>query len=638
MTGTTSLHLAGGEGELNKELLEFDLRQECLPKSVGGLWDENDDSQKWMKGREEREKTLARRMFPRGVPEEKSGDPVTETVQSKEKALQALEEAINLMADEEKKDYLEAKRVVPHLVLKESNPIWFIRCEKWNTWAAARRVTFYWKKRKEYFGARAHLPMNQSGEGALSKEDVALLSTGYICLLPRDAKGRDVVCHDASRKPPGMLERRCRVLFYMGNMLAENKKNQTEGSRFLVILSKISLDGGFSKTMEIAKAVLPSINFDVHIVHVPGETSKTTFMEKFVPPMLQILGSFLEEKTVIHANETKSALLERLESYDFERSGLPVTVGGKWTYDQFYYWQEARIRMEWDLPLSAAQRKLVFEGDKYSCRGLSQLNDEEKTERKRRLNLLHSRRKREKEKVEIEVLKSQVSRLEDEKHEASIERERLQKLLEDAYSMVGLSLHQQESKAEESATRGTVANEAYSGTALNPRVPSPPSSYDFGNSSMRNVYSMQQGDINSQARAYDATGAHHGNSPQMASMNPQSPDTIRLQQIILSGNLQQHQQRMQRQQLQGMADGRHMQNGMAPSNLGYFGAQAPAPGFASGTGFASTNMFTSHLTPFQHQQQQQYMEHERQSRHPSHSDAPYAMRLDPNQSIKRQRY
>jgi len=474
--------------------------------------------------------------------------------------------------------------------------------------------------------------MNQSGEGALSKEDVALLSTGYICLLPRDAKGRDVVCHDASRKPPGMIEQRLRVLFYMGNMLADNKKNQTEGSRFLVVLSKISLDGGFSKTMEIAKEVLPSINFDVHIVHIPGETNKTTFMEKFVPRMLQILGSFLEGKTVIHANESKSALLERLESYDFDRSGLPVTVGGKWTYDQFYYWQEARIRMEWDLPLSSAQRKLVFEGDKYSCRGLSQLNEEERTERKRRLNLLHSRRKREKEKVEIEVLKSQVSRLEDEKREAGIEGERLQKLLEDACSVVGQSMRQQQaSLGESSSIRDIIRNDAYNGVAPNPSVPSPRSSYDFRDDEMGNVYSMQQRDRAAQARVFNVMGTHRRNSPQMTAVNPQSPDTVRMQQIILAGNFQQQHQRTN-------LHGGQMQNAMGAPSLDYFAAQGPAPGFASVPGFASNNPHLSQNGPMHQPQHQQYMEQEHRRRQSSYSSSPYSMRLDPNQSIKRQRY
>ena len=648
------MHVASVEGGLSKELLEFHLRQECIPKSVGGLWDENYDFQTWIKGREEKEMNLMRKMFPLGLPKEESEDPVTETVQNKEKALRALEEAINLMEDDEKKDYLEAKRVVPNLILTESNPLWFIRCEKWNTWAAARRVAFYWKKRKEYFGSRAHLPMNQSGEGALSKDDVALLSTGYICLLPRDAKGRDVICHDASRKPPGMIERRLRVLFYMGNILAENKKNQTEGSRFLVVLSKISLDGGFTKTMEIAKEVLPSINFDVHIVHVPGQTSKTTFVEKFVPRMLQILGSFLEDKTVIHANETKSALLERLESYDFERYGLPVTVGGKWTYDQFYYWQEARIRMEWDLPLSAAQRKLVFEGDKYTCRGMSQLDDDEKIERKRRLNLLHSRRKREKEKVEVEVLKSQVSRLEDEKHEANIERERLQKLLADAYDVLGHSMHRQQSGlgGESASMSVVVANEFHSDTDPSPRVPNHPSSYDARNDAMGICYSTHQADVRAaQARFYNAMGAHHGRSMSpMTAMNPQSPEADRMQQVISTRNwqqqLQQQQQQQQQQQLQQQRQQlyrQQIQNVMAAPNLDYFVAQGPVLGVATGTSFASNHLYTSQTNTTQQQQQQQQQQYEcmrqqRESQLLSYSDDPYSMRLDPNESIKRRRY
>ena len=487
----------GDKDELQKELLSFDLSPSCLPKCVGGHWDKKIDMLAWLGHRTSRESKIARRLFPEGIPDEDPNEPVPETAQSIEKALEALEEAINLMSDDDKADYLEAKRVVPYLVQKESNPLWFIRCEKWNTWAAARRVALYWKKRVEYFGKRAHLPLNQSGEGALSKEDVALLSTGYCCLLPRDSRGRDVICHDATRKPPGMVERRMRVLFYIGGMLAENRKNQTEGSRLLMILSKISLDGGISKTMELAKEILPSLTYDVHIIHVPGESSKTTFIDKLVPSMLKILGSFLEQKTKIYANESKASLLEHLEAADFNRAGIPSTVGGTWTYDQFYYWQEARIRMEWDLPLSAAQRKLVFEGDKYTCRGLSELNEEEKVERKRRLNLLHSRRKREKEKVEIEVLKSQVARLEDRKHEAEMENDRLQKLLNRAQILVGGSTHWRQ------------AQQLFASREAAPGI------FSRGGVAMHNL-----------------TGA----LPLLDTMNPQSPDTAHFTSFTAPGS------------------------------------------------------------------------------------------------------
>ena len=628
MTGTTQVHLADKTGELRNELLEFDLRQECLPKSVGGNWDEIQDVQKWISERELREKNLAQRIFPKGFPSEKKcTEPVvSETSHSKEKALQAVEDAINMMADEEKADYLEAKSKVPHLVMKESNPLWFVRCEKWNTWAAARRVAFYWRKRKEIFGERAHLPMNQSGEGALSKEDVALLSTGYVCLLPRDSQGRDVVCHDASRKPPGMLERRLRVLFYIGNMLAENRKNQTEGSRFVVILSKISLDGGFSKTLEIAQEVLPSRNYDVHIVHVPGDSNKKTFMEKFVPPMLKILGSFLEGNTKVHVKETKSALLEELESLDFERSGLPSAIGGTWTYDQFYYWQEARIRMEWDLPLSTAQRKLVFEGDKYICRGLSELTDEEKVERKRRLNLLHSRRKREKEKVEVEVLKSQVSRLEDDKHEAETEGVRLQNLLNEAYALIGKAQCQQSSVLTESfSQRGSIGSGSYSGASVNRTVPSPVN-YEKGIKAKRNAQTSET-----------TSGVYYRSPPSTAAMNPQSPDAVRVQQMLLAGAA--HHPQMQNMGVQ------HVPCLSGPS-LGYLQSTAPAPGFASGAPFVSDSRFVPSMTTFNNNHQYQYMQaaarstaddRNQISSHPMDTTS-YAMRLDPNQAVKRQRY
>ncbi len=64
-----------------------------------------------------------------------------------------LSEALKTIHDKEKTAYLEAVRRVPNLVENESNPIRFLRCDRYDPWAAARRLTTYWKLRLEGWGA-----------------------------------------------------------------------------------------------------------------------------------------------------------------------------------------------------------------------------------------------------------------------------------------------------------------------------------------------------------------------------------------------------------------------------------------------------------------------------------------------------
>lgn len=67
---------------------------------------------------------------------------------------------------------------------------------------------------------------------------------------------------------------------------------------------------------------------------------------------------------------------------------------------------------------------------------LDQMTEEERLERKRRLNVIHSRRKRERERIEVEVLNEQCS----EEHERAIhlqrENEKLVSLLAKAKSLL----------------------------------------------------------------------------------------------------------------------------------------------------------------------------------------------------------
>jgi hypothetical protein len=93
--------------------------------------------------------------------------------------------------------------------------------------AAARRLANYWKKRKEIFQERAYLPINLSGNGALTADDVKVLKMGYMVNLPRDLKGRTVVFIDMSKKNPETTPS-SRTTLFVGQCLMENVKSRTD--------------------------------------------------------------------------------------------------------------------------------------------------------------------------------------------------------------------------------------------------------------------------------------------------------------------------------------------------------------------------------------------------------------------------
>lgn len=106
----------------------------------------------------------------------------------------AMNEAIDGIPESEKADYLQAREFAPNLIDTESPPADFLRCEHYNSTAAAIHLVSYWRQRKTIFGATlAFLPLRL--DGAL-RDDVDFLEQGYLLPLPADSHGRPVVLVD----------------------------------------------------------------------------------------------------------------------------------------------------------------------------------------------------------------------------------------------------------------------------------------------------------------------------------------------------------------------------------------------------------------------------------------------------------
>jgi hypothetical protein len=113
-------------------------------------------------------------------------------------SLDHLEQAISSLSISGKAALLEARKRVPYLAEKEAPPMRFLRFEHYNVRAAASRLAAYWRIRKDIFGERSLLPINQTGEGTLSFDDGLALKASPLLLLPNEASGTTVVCYGSS--------------------------------------------------------------------------------------------------------------------------------------------------------------------------------------------------------------------------------------------------------------------------------------------------------------------------------------------------------------------------------------------------------------------------------------------------------
>lgn len=355
-------------------------------------------------------------------------DGFVETNEVMNKGLSEMGDAISMLPYDEKEALLEIRENIPELAAKEAPPLRYLRFENYNTWAAAQRLATYWKVRKQVFGERWQLPMDSTGEGTLTRDEVVLFSSGYLAILPYDKRGRSVVCYDPSRRSEHSLEMRNRVGFYLWSVVAENPISQQEGAKCLIVQRTTKSDPDAQKAMFVVFESLPIRYESVHIMNCPYDFEKTTFLESLVPIMLRCLG-VVAKRCTVHVASTKEELVEKLSKFDILPEGIPECLGGSWSYDLFSHWIELRTRYEWNLPWSGEKMPFLPHIPAFTAKPRSKLTDAEKVERERRLNVMNSRRKRVRVKVEAGVLSEQVTQLKKQNLKLQMESKRLEECL-----------------------------------------------------------------------------------------------------------------------------------------------------------------------------------------------------------------
>ena len=125
---------------------------------------------------------------------------------------------------EKKTAYNEAKRLCPDVVQIESKPLRFLLYNGFDIWKSAEQIIHYWEFRRETFGPdRAFRPLHITGNGALTPQDVAYLSSGFISVTPPNCRdGLPLFCYVPAREPKEEdYDAHCRCHFYFIQLLLE---------------------------------------------------------------------------------------------------------------------------------------------------------------------------------------------------------------------------------------------------------------------------------------------------------------------------------------------------------------------------------------------------------------------------------
>jgi hypothetical protein len=275
---------------------------------------------------------------------------------SSPEAREQLEEALDLIPDEEKAAYLEAIETAPQVIEDESNPAWFIRHERCNFWAAASRLVTYWKERKALFGDRAFRPLKLlTGEGALNEADITVLRLRWLVMLPKDGVGRSVLYFakaiiTSEENSELIFESKCRVSFFWLSILSENIASQTDGFVFIIRGSPTNGDvpvtngGGWNEGLRGAKSffglirnAMPARMKTVHFTCSLPKAGRKVFLKLVYGIVIKRHGKFFEDVGVMHVGESEH-MCDKLQAHCLKPEGLPETLGGMLKFEALVQW------------------------------------------------------------------------------------------------------------------------------------------------------------------------------------------------------------------------------------------------------------------------------------------------------------
>lgn len=374
------------------------------------------------------------------------GEGLPETPEFMQQAKEQLHQVLESMPAEGKKAYDEAMTRAPHLVDLESNVERFLRFDKFNPKAAAKRIADYWEARLDLFGPeRTYLPMMLSGQGAMSEDDVEVLKSGHIMVLPDDMLGRPVVLHDTSRLCTAQLmdpDKRLRCMFYVYSVLSQRDGAQETGYNALTLLSDKTRLSSFNTTMSWKAMTLFSIRKVIPLTMVSSQHVMLSTRPAIKSIVVWTKKAFNKPEVdrpknlVFHGFKPLDALHVDLRKEGFHLEGLPkVSLGGLFTFGCFRRWIDERIRHEQQLYLQFTGR--ISADPDVKVAPSQPDNSEEDTLRKRRaVDAAYARRKRARKRIEREVLEGQIQRLSVQRMSLRATNEKLEQLVSDATFVV----------------------------------------------------------------------------------------------------------------------------------------------------------------------------------------------------------
>lgn len=239
-------------------------------------------------------------------------------------ALAQVDRAIQLISPHLKAAYNEAQRRCPGLIQSESDPIRFLLYSNLESTTAAMHLVTYWRKRLEVFGVRAFLPLDLSGNGAYTTEDINLIKQGCY-IFPSE----DIVYLDRQYEIPGELsfDSQIRRMFFVGQMLS-SRATAVNGIHYIMKGFRPPKNKAVSAAvMQLFRMAFPFFLKGVHFIFLPEDSMYLK------PDLVTLIAERLGVATSlvrIHICQVPSQAGTKLAACGILPRHLPPELGGSY--------------------------------------------------------------------------------------------------------------------------------------------------------------------------------------------------------------------------------------------------------------------------------------------------------------------
>ena len=295
--------------------------------------------------------------------------------------------------------------------------------------AAARRLVLYWEYRRKIFSEQWLHPLSTGAAegGMLSDEDKYVLASGWVAVAKKPDSPA-VITIDNSRLQGQFQDSRIRVIFYLCTV-SNDFEAQTQGIKVIQTMSQPSLPFPLMKIL--LEMLQRSIPIRVSkVVCVKSEAHHRGSIASFYSKKLATTLSEMFGPGVPHVVTVSDARLAsaHLEGMAITRDCIPMELGGTWSYQQLFEWQNHVIISQKSAPVSTLT--LISTSDAGTD------NPEREEELSRARNALYSRRSYQKKKAKENVLEDEKKGLEEVNARLRQENVRLERLMAHANAVL----------------------------------------------------------------------------------------------------------------------------------------------------------------------------------------------------------